>query len=656
MTRRTSVLRTRSIRGGRVAAILLLVCAGATVAPARAEPDSAAAPAGATVVDAASTDPIAHDPTMIKEGGYYYVFTTGDFTRPNTYLPVKRSADLIHWEELGPVFSTPSQWVVDTLGVTPSDFWAPDINYVNGKYYLYYAASQFGVNNSVIGLATNETLDPASPDYRWVDRGMVLRSQQSDSFNAIDPDLSFDESGVPWLTFGSYWSGILMRRLDVTTGKPSAGDTTPYPLVDRHWAPNAVEGASIVRHGGYYYIFASFDYCCRGVNSDYRVVVGRATSITGPYVDKTGLPLLNGGGTEVLRGYNEFAGTGHGDVYLDGTTYWYPHHYYDRTDNGAPRLSVRKITWSDGWPSLGDPLSGSREAGHGGAYFQIVEKSSGKLVSTPPGGSQAPLCGYEGADIQLSSDVGSPCQQWRLGYAGDGYYGFLNRHSNKVVDVAYCGYADGADIGQWGWLDNDCQKFRFVPATDGWMRIQNKNQPSGQPGKFVDANPPCGPADGANVQLWASAPDRCQQFRLQPVGDVLLVNANSGKVADVAGCGAADGVDVIQRSRRDSDCQLWRFTHTGDGYYTISNHRSGKQLTVAGCGDDATNVVIKRASGDDACRQWRLQPLDDGTYRLVSEANEHVVSVEHCSTEEGADIQREAWTDSACQRFKIVVP
>jgi arabinan endo-1,5-alpha-L-arabinosidase len=606
--------------------------------------------------NAATTDPVAHDPTMIKQGQYYYVFTTGDFTKPNTYVPMKRSTDLIHWEELGPVFANPPQWVVDTLGVTPRDFWAPDINYVNGKYYLYYAASQFGVNNSVIGLATNKTLDPANPDYRWVDEGLVVRSQPSDSFNAIDPDVSFDADGVPWLTFGSFWSGILMRRLDAATGKASATDMKLYPLVDRHWAPNAVEGASVVHHGGYYYIFASFDYCCRGADSDYRVVVGRATNITGPYVDKTGLPLLNGGGTEVLRGYNEFAGPGHGDVYFDGTTYWYPHHYYDKTDNGAPKLSVRKIVWNDGWPTLSDPLSGSREVGHGGAYFQLVERTSGKVIATPPGGSQAPLCGYEGANIQLSTYVGSPCQEWRLEYSGDGYYGLRNRHSNKVVDVAFCGYSDGTNIGQWGWLSNDCQKFRFARTTDGWTKIQNKNQPDGRPGKFIDANPPCGAGDGANIQLWAPDEGRCQQFRLQPVGDVLLVNANSGKVLDVAGCGKADGVKVIQRSRRDTACQLWQFTHTDNGYYDIVNGKSGKPMTVAGCGHEGTNVVIGTPPGNDACRQWRLEPLNDGTFKLASRSNEQAMSVDQCSTTDGAGVQRELWTDTPCQRFKIVVP
>ncbi|MBO0810647.1 MAG: family 43 glycosylhydrolase [Microlunatus sp.] len=612
--------------------------------------------------EAAATDPIAHDPTMIKEGPYYYVFITGDSGTPNTYIPVKRSTDLVHWQELGPVFTTPPQWVVDALGITPHDFWAPDINYFNGRYYLYYAASRFGVNDSVIGLATNTTLDPSSPDYHWVDQGMVLRSQQSDSFNAIDPELTVDTSGVPWLAFGSFWSGILMRRLDPATGKPSSEDPTMYPLVDRHWPPNAVEGASITRHGGYYYLFASFDYCCRAADSDYRVVVGRSVDVTGPYVDETGQPLLNGGGTEVLRGYNEFAGPGGGDVSVDGSTYRYVHHYYDITDNGAPKLSIRQITWSNGWPVLGDPVSGSVEVGHGPAPMQLIEMTTGELISAAPGGSSAPLCGYEGANVQLATDSGSPCQQWQLKYAGDGYYGLLSRHSNKVVDVTSCGYADGTNIGQWGWLDNDCQKYRFVPGTDGWLRLQNKNQPGGQQGKFIDAGQLCDGAGGANIQLWSFGADRCQQFRLQPVGDVLLLNAGSGKVLDVAGCGDSTGVNVIQHGRRPSDCQLWRFAHTDGTYFHIVNEKSGHPLRIAGCGDGGTNVVVQ-PRGSDTCAQWRLEPLntgsaliDGGSFRLVNRGTQQVVGVDGCTSADAVNVATEAWTGGTCQQFKIVIP
>jgi arabinan endo-1,5-alpha-L-arabinosidase len=47
------------------------------------------------------------------------------------------------------------------------------------------------------------------------------------------------------------------------------------------------------------------------------------------------------------------------EFFVEGTTMWYPHPYYDRTDGGAPKLSVRDLTWNDGWPSLSEPLSGS---------------------------------------------------------------------------------------------------------------------------------------------------------------------------------------------------------------------------------------------------------------------------------------------------------
>jgi arabinan endo-1,5-alpha-L-arabinosidase len=501
---------------------------------------------------ASSPDPIAHDPTLLKQGRYYYEIITGDIgTR--TYLPIRRSTDLVHWEFLGTVFATPPRWVVDELGVTPGDFWAPDLTYFDGEYHLYYAASSFGTNNSVIGLATNATLDADSPDYEWVDRGMVIRSRDTDDFNAIDADVAFDERGVPWLSFGSFWDGLKMRRLDRATGLLSTVDTTLYPLASRGGA--AIEGPSIVRKGRYWYLFASFDFCCRGVNSDYQVVVGRSTSIHGPYVDRDGVPLLQGGGTVLLRGYNGFQGTGGGDVY--GTTL-YVHHYYDAADGALPKGSVRPIHWKDGWPSLGDPLSGNRGFGRGPAYVTLVDRATGGVISNP-------TCGYEGADIQRATPAtGDECQQWRLEYRGAGWSSILNRHSNKVVEVAACVNADGARVAQWGWLDNDCQKFRVLPTDGGWSRVENKIA-----GRVLDA---C----GAAVQTFTWRGDACQQFRLQPVGEVLITDA-----ANTTRLGGT-----------------WRFVHAGDGFYRIVDTRTGHRF------------------GGRA--QWRVEVTDTGTYRLVT--------------------------------------
>src|SRR5215210_8451764 len=118
-----------------------------------------------------------HDPSMIKQGQTYYVFSTG---APNGSIndgniQIRASSDLINWRFLGTVFQQTPAWITDTLGVKPRSLWAPDISFFNGKYHLYYAASTFGSNNSLIALATNRTLDPSSPNYKWLDEGVVLR-------------------------------------------------------------------------------------------------------------------------------------------------------------------------------------------------------------------------------------------------------------------------------------------------------------------------------------------------------------------------------------------------------------------------------------------------------------------------------------------------
>jgi arabinan endo-1,5-alpha-L-arabinosidase len=554
-----------TVAARRVLAVFLMLVSSIALTPAVQAP---ATPAKGPVKAA---DPIAHDPTIIKQGHYYYSFITGD-SATRTYLPMRRSTDLLHWSDLGPVFTTAPSWVPEQLGTTPPDFWAPDISFFAGVYHLYYAASSFGTNNSVIGLATNTTLDPASPSYRWVDHGMVFRSTTADNFNAIDPELVLDGKSDAWLAFGSFWDGIKMRRLDRATGMLSTGDTTLYSLASRGGA--SIEGASITRHGGYWYLFASLDYCCRGIDSDYRVVVGRSTSVTGPYVDRSGVAMLAGGGTELLRGYNEFRGPGGGDVYGD----LYAHHYYDLDDNGLPKLSVRPIRWPGGWPALGDPLSGSREIGHGPAYATLVNRVDGSVISNPS-------CGYEGADIVLAVPIadkaapaaGDPCQQWRLDDRGDGYSSLGNRFSNKVAEVAACVNAEGARVAQWGWLDNDCQKFRLVAAQAGWSTIQSKLN-----GRVLQGAGCAGA--GSPVQTATATGEACQQFRLQPVGDVLLADA-AGQLA-LDACGRT----VSYRPRRAGGCQLWRFEHVADGYYRVVNQATGRAFGNAWRIDDGRLV------------------------------------------------------------------
>jgi arabinan endo-1,5-alpha-L-arabinosidase len=304
--------------------------------------------------------PVTHDPSIAREGDTYYVFATTSNAKEGQF-PVRCSHDLRAWKKCGYVFSTIPVWIHEASPTT-KDLWAPDISFFEGKYHLYYAYSSFGSNSSGIALATNDTLDPQSPKYHWEDDGLVLKSSQEDNFNAIDPNITFDEKGNPWLSFGSFWSGIKMRRIDAATGKPSNADPTLYSLATRvapaqaepskpglppDW--QAIEAPFIVLHGEYFYLFVSFDLCCRGTKSNYRTMVGRSHKVTGPYVDGEANPMLAGGGTQLLKPNDRWIGPGGESVLLRPESDIIVFHAYDAI-TGKPALQISTLTWTNGWP------------------------------------------------------------------------------------------------------------------------------------------------------------------------------------------------------------------------------------------------------------------------------------------------------------------
>ncbi len=287
-----------------------------------------------------------HDPVMIKHGEYYYLFHTGNG------IPMKRSPDMLVWRVArgGTAFmgnpEEPFEWVT---GAT--DIWAPDISYYNDRYHLYYSVSTFGSNRSAIGLATNRSLDYQDPDYKWEHHGIVIKSDFSDDWNAIDANLALDADGMPWLVFGSHWSGIKMIRLDYETGLQSKEDTTLYDIASRSEHPRAIEGPFIIRKGDFHYLFVSFDQCCNGTASTYNVRVGRAEQITGPYVDKDGVPMMEDGGTQILFAQGRWRGPGHNAIFSEDDSDYIVYHSYDQVQGGTPTLRIAPLSWDDeGWP------------------------------------------------------------------------------------------------------------------------------------------------------------------------------------------------------------------------------------------------------------------------------------------------------------------
>jgi arabinan endo-1,5-alpha-L-arabinosidase len=276
---------------------------------------------------------VTHDPTIIYENGTWFLMQTG----PGIYG--KYSSDGLYWNPLPSVFPNGLSWwknyVPNQAGI---DVWAPDLKYFNGRVWLYYSISTFGSKVSAIGLASATSVGAGS----WRDDGMVIRTTNANDYNAIDPDLVIDKNGNPWLTFGSWNSGIKLVRLNPNTMKPSGMN---HSIASRS---GGIEAPTIIYRKGYYYLFTSIGKCCDGTNSTYKIVYGRSANIAGPYVDKNGTNMMNGGGTVLDGGNSQWVGPGGQDI---GNTNVIARHAYDAFDNGTPKLLMSTLNWdSSGWP------------------------------------------------------------------------------------------------------------------------------------------------------------------------------------------------------------------------------------------------------------------------------------------------------------------
>jgi arabinan endo-1,5-alpha-L-arabinosidase len=332
--------------------VLLTGCASAVSAGSK--PSAAALAVTASAGSSEGTVEPVRDPSVFHVNGTWYLFITDNAAWSGS-LPILCSQDTVAWRQCGSVFAQMPGWIAKMLpGV--ANLWAPDISYFNGEYHVYYTASLANTENTLIGLATNTTLDPTDPNYKWVDRGVVLQSRAGDTINVLDPNVLVDSDGQVWLSYGSYWGGIAQREIDPGTGLLKEAAAEQMRLAARpDVAHHPIEGSSQVFHDGYYYLFVSIDYCCNAnlATNNYKMAVGRSASPHGPFVAQDGTAMMDGGSTVILTGNEtQWAGVGGGTVYNDpasGATE-VVFHGQPMNQGGVAALWVKQITWVSGWP------------------------------------------------------------------------------------------------------------------------------------------------------------------------------------------------------------------------------------------------------------------------------------------------------------------
>lgn len=275
------------------------------------------------------------DPTVIKgDDGYFYLYATEDIRN----LPIHRSKDLVNWEFLGTAFTDESRPDFEPNG----GIWAPDINKIGDKYVLYYSMSVWGGEWTCgIGCAVSDR-----PEGPFKDCGMMFRSNGIKVQNSIDP-FYIEDNGYKYLFWGSF-RGIYAIELS-EDGLSLKSGSSPVQI-----AGTAYEGTYIHKRGGYYYMFASIGSCCEGLKSTYTTVVGRSTSLFGPYLDKKGQSMMDNHHEILIHKNDSFVGTGHNsEIVSDNAgTDWLFYHAVSVANPDGRVLMLDKIDWIDGWPSV----------------------------------------------------------------------------------------------------------------------------------------------------------------------------------------------------------------------------------------------------------------------------------------------------------------
>lgn len=275
------------------------------------------------------------DPSIIKgEDGYFYLYATEDIRN----LPIHRSKDLVNLEFVGTAFTDATRPDFEPDG----GIWAPDINEIGDKYVLYYSMSVWGGEWTCgIGCAVADR-----PEGPFKDCGMMFRSNGIKVQNSIDP-FYIEDNGHKYLFWGSF-RGIYAIELS-EDGLSLKSGSSPVQI-----AGTAYEGTYIHKRGGYYYMFASIGSCCEGLKSTYTTVVGRSTSLFGPYLDKKGQSMMDNHHEILIHKNDSFVGTGHNsEIVSDNAgTDWLFYHAVSVANPDGRVLMLDKIDWIDGWPSV----------------------------------------------------------------------------------------------------------------------------------------------------------------------------------------------------------------------------------------------------------------------------------------------------------------
>ena len=535
-----------------------------------------------------------HDPSVNKDGEWYYMYSTDVSMGGGTPYGghKRRSGNLIDWEFLGTAFdgitdSAREYFLTYNPDYEDGGIWAPYLHKAENEFRLYYSAPGGLVHQNLgyIGYATSE-----SAEGPWEDKGMVASSHPGDTINAIDPTIVVDvETGQNWMAYGSYQMGIYMVELNPETGGLLEDGDRGHLIARRHGGRHAsIEGPEIIYRNGWYYLFVSYDW----LEDYYNVRVGRSRNPEGPYYDFDGndMAVFADNIPMILFPYRfnhhvGWQGTGHCGVFRDGDQYYMVHQGRTSSSIYNMVLHVRKMFWIDGWPVL----SPQRYAG--------VPQTGIDAEMIPGQWEHIPMV-YDRTVTNLRPDLinldsdgrinGSNQNTWSL----DADTLIMSWHGGQYIDRMIVSHA-------WDW-ENRCLALVYTGMNQNGLNIWGKrvNQEvvekntvlehgsayiirNHHSNKVLDAQ---SDSEGANVRQWEDTGEENQEWVLMETafGYFMLspLNSNDGKVLEVSGDSPSNGANIRIGSNRFADSQKWLISYLDNGYFSIKSTISGEQRGV----------------------------------------------------------------------------
>ncbi len=426
--------------------------------------------------------PYIHDPSTIAEcEGKYYTFGTG-----------------------GGGLISPDGWTWEGGAERPGGGAAPDVLKIGDRYLVIYGATGGGLgggHNGRILTMWNKTLDPKSPDFKYTTAVEVCSSDGMEDNDAIDPGLLLDPTtGRLWVSYGTYFGTIRLIELDPATGERVKGNVEQDIAID-------CEASDLLYRDGWYYLLGTHGTCCDGVNSTYNIVVGRAKSVTGPYIDNVGRDMFHGGGKMVIAAGDRVTGPGHfGRTVIDkGVEVMSCHYEADFDQGGRSVLGLRPLLWKNGWPVAGDRFKGgsfeieSERRGYALElavdFVRMAQERQAWFRQDQMEKPVEPIANQTLADVQGTWPAGDipvragdymfrPHQRWTIspvegagGYLGGPYFKIVIEGTDRAL--AATAAKEVTTVARF--TGSDEQLWRIEQLIDGTFRIMPKAVP-GQEG------------------------------------------------------------------------------------------------------------------------------------------------------------------------------